>query len=111
MTAIAHTPTATSRGTMKTFCMLELGKTGFMQKPIPEPGPTDAVIKTTHALICTSDSHTVRGAIGPREGLTLGHEAVGIVHEVGSEVRRFKRGDRVVVGANRVAMEFWHKPL
>ena len=51
------------------------------------------------ALICTSDSHTVHGAIGPRENLTLGHEAVGIVHEVGPEVRKLKPGDRVVSGA------------
>jgi threonine dehydrogenase-like Zn-dependent dehydrogenase len=57
------------------------------------------VIKTTRALICTSDSHTVRGAIGPRENLTLGHEAVGVVHKVGNLVTRFKPGDRVLVGA------------
>jgi len=84
---------------MQAFCMLDIGKTGFLQKPIPQPGPNDAIVKTTHALICTSDSHTVRGAIGPRQGLTLGHEAVGIVHGVGSQVKRFKVGDRVVVGA------------
>ncbi|HEX6799685.1 MAG TPA: NAD(P)-dependent alcohol dehydrogenase [Ktedonobacterales bacterium] len=70
-----------------------------MEKPIPTPGPDDAIVRTTRALICTSDSHTVRGAIGPRENLTLGHEAVGIVHEVGSNVKLFKPGDRVVVGA------------
>src|SRR5438045_7647208 len=51
------------------------------------------------SLICTSDSHTVGGAVGPRENLTLGHEAVGIVHEVGSNVKLFKPGDRVLVGA------------
>lgn len=84
---------------MNAFAMLGIGKTGFVEKPIPAPGPNDAIVRTTHALICTSDSHTVKGAIGPREELTLGHEAVGIVHAVGSEVRRFKPGDRVVVGA------------
>jgi isopropanol dehydrogenase (NADP+) len=84
---------------MKAFAMLGVERTGFIEKPLPDAGPNDAVIKTTHALICTSDSHTVRGAIGPREKLTLGHEAVGIVHAVGSEVRLFKPGDRVVVGA------------
>jgi threonine dehydrogenase-like Zn-dependent dehydrogenase len=41
----------------------------------------------------------VSGGIGPRENLTLGHEAVGVVHEAGSEVRHFRPGDRVVVGA------------
>src|SRR5690349_13003961 len=84
---------------MKAFVVKEIGKVGFMEKPIPHAGPNDAIIKTTRALICTSDSHTVAGGIGPRENLTLGHEAVGVVHEVGSNVRFFKPGDRVVVGA------------
>lgn len=84
---------------MKAFVMKSLGQVGFSDKPIPEPGPDDAIVKTTRALICTSDSHTVRGAIGPRENLTLGHEAVGVVYNVGSNVKLFKPGDRVVVGA------------
>jgi threonine dehydrogenase-like Zn-dependent dehydrogenase len=84
---------------MRAFVMKSLGEVGFAEKPVPEPGPNDAIIKTTRALICTSDSHTVHGAIGPRENLTLGHEAVGVVHAVGSEVKLFHPGDRVVVGA------------
>lgn len=79
--------------------MREIDSVGFTDKPIPEAGPNDAIVKTTSALVCTSDSHTVRGAVGPRKNLTLGHEAVGIVHRVGSEVRLFKPGDRVAVGA------------
>jgi threonine dehydrogenase-like Zn-dependent dehydrogenase len=84
---------------MKAFVMQSIGQVGFMEKPVPEPGPNDAIVQTTRALICTSDSHTVRGAIGPRENLTLGHEAVGVIHAVGSHVQRFKPGDRVLVGA------------
>ncbi len=84
---------------MKAFVMKEIGEVGFMDKPIPEPGPNDAVVRTSKALICTSDSHTVGGGIGPRTNLTLGHEAVGVVHAVGSEVKDFRPGDRVVVGA------------
>ncbi|WP_433412187.1 NAD(P)-dependent alcohol dehydrogenase [Microtetraspora malaysiensis] len=84
---------------MKAFVMKEIGRVGFMEKPVPQPGPGDAIVRTTRALICTSDSHTVRGGIGPRENLTLGHEAVGIVHAVGSEVAYFRPGDRVLVGA------------
>ncbi|WP_431921805.1 NAD(P)-dependent alcohol dehydrogenase [Nonomuraea jabiensis] len=84
---------------MKTFVMKEIGRVGFMEKPVPRPGPLDAVVRTTAALICTSDSHTVKGGIGPRENLTLGHEAVGVVHEVGDEVKDFRPGDRVLVGA------------
>jgi NADPH:quinone reductase-like Zn-dependent oxidoreductase len=84
---------------MKAFVMKSIGQVGFMEKPIPQAGPNDAIVKTTRALICTSDSHTVGGAIGPRENLTLGHEVVGVVHEVGSNVKLFKPGDRVLVGA------------
>jgi threonine dehydrogenase-like Zn-dependent dehydrogenase len=79
--------------------MKGIGQVGFMDKPKPEPGPNDAIVRTTAALICTSDSHTVRGAIGERNDLTLGHEAVGVVDRVGSEIKRFKAGDRVLVGA------------
>jgi threonine dehydrogenase-like Zn-dependent dehydrogenase len=85
--------------TMKAFVMKEIGQVGFMDKPIPRPGPNDAVVQTTRALICTSDSHTVHGGIGPRKNLTLGHEAVGVVHDVGEAVEVFNPGDRVLVGA------------
>src|SRR5208282_5114407 len=84
---------------MRAFVMKGIGKVGFADKPIPTPGPTDAIVKTTKALICTSDVHTVNGAIGPRDNLTLGHEAVGRVHQVGAAVKRFKPGDHVLAGA------------
>jgi threonine dehydrogenase-like Zn-dependent dehydrogenase len=70
-----------------------------MEKPVPEVGPGDALVRTTAALVCTSDAHTVHGAIGQREDLTLGHEAVGVVEEVGPGVEEVRPGDRVVVGA------------
>jgi len=84
---------------MRAFVMHEIGRVGFVDKPVPTPGPNDAVVRTTRALICTSDSHTVHGGIGQRHDMTLGHEGVGVVHEVGSEVTEFRPGDRVVVGA------------
>jgi len=85
---------------MKAFVMKGIGKVGFMEKPAPEdPGPNDAIIKTTKALVCTSDTHTVSGAIGDRNDLTLGHEAVGIVYKLGREVKAAKEADRVAVNA------------
>src|SRR5438445_4672841 len=99
-TELAQAPSGrAAEGVMHAFVMGGLDQVGFMQKPIPRPGPLDAIVRTTRALICTSDAHTVHGAIGPRENLVLGHEAVGIVQEIGSEVRHFKPGDRVVVAA------------
>ncbi len=84
---------------MKAFVMKRVGEVGVIEKPIPEPGPNDAIVRTTAALICTSDAHTVAGAIGERKDITLGHEAVGVVHRLGSAVRGFKEGDRVAVNA------------
>src|SRR5260221_4284192 len=84
---------------MKAFVMKSIGQVGFMEKAIPKAGPDDAILKRARALIRTAHSDTVNGAIGPRENLTLGHEAIGIVHEVGSNVKLFKPGDRVLVGA------------
>ncbi|MFC7547676.1 NAD(P)-dependent alcohol dehydrogenase [Plantactinospora sp. GCM10030261] len=64
-----------------------------------EVGPTDVLIDITHAGICHSDIHTVRGDWGPQPyPLVPGHEIVGVVAEVGSDVTRHRVGDRVGVG-------------
>lgn len=60
--------------------------------------PTDAVIRVTGSAICGTDLHLVRGTMpGMKPGTVLGHEAVGVVEEVGDDVRGFSPGDRVVV--------------
>ena len=41
--------------TMRAFVMRGVGRVGFVEKPVPEPGPNDAVIRTTVAMVCTSD--------------------------------------------------------
>lgn len=88
------------RQTMKAFVMRRIGEVAVIDKPVPaDPGPNDAIIRTTKALICTSDTHTVKGAIGEREDLTLGHEAVGVVAKLGSAVDTVREGDRVAVNA------------
>ena len=85
--------------TMRAFVMTEVGKTAVVDKPIPTPGPEEAVVRTTTALICTSDVHTVRGALPIENGRTLGHESVGVVHALGSAVSGFSEGQRVAVNA------------
>lgn len=58
----------------------------------------DAIIKLTMTTICGTDLHSVRGTIpGYKPGTVLGHEGVGIVEQVGSEVKKFKIGERVIV--------------
>jgi hypothetical protein len=52
-------------GQMKALVMKQIGQVGFIEKPIPRPGPGDAIVRTTRALICTSDSHTARLVLAP----------------------------------------------
>jgi threonine dehydrogenase-like Zn-dependent dehydrogenase len=60
--------------------------------------PTDAIVRITASAICGTDLHMVRGTLaGMKPGTILGHEGVGVVEETGSEVRNFRRGDRVVI--------------
>lgn len=85
---------------MKGFAMLGIDKTGWIEKERPAFGPLDALVRPIAVSPCTSDVHTVwEGAIGDRNDMILGHEAVGVVEEVGELVRDFKPGDKVVVSA------------
>lgn len=85
--------------TMRALVIKEIGVTAVVDKPIPEPGPEEAVVRTTAALICTSDVHTVKGVLPVPPGRTLGHESVGVVHNLGSAVTGFREGQRVAVNA------------
>lgn len=86
---------------MKAVVWEDVGK--IKLDDVPEPRieqPTDAIIRVTTSGICGTDLHLVRGTLpGMRSGQILGHEAVGVVTQVGDEVRNFSPGDRVVVGS------------
>jgi threonine dehydrogenase-like Zn-dependent dehydrogenase len=60
-------------------------------------GPTDAIVKVTAGCICGSDLWPYRGENPITEGATIGHECIGVVEEVGSEVSSFQAGDFVIV--------------
>jgi threonine dehydrogenase-like Zn-dependent dehydrogenase len=60
--------------------------------------PEDAIVRITSSAICGTDLHFIRGTMsGMKKGRILGHEAVGIVEEVGKAVRNFRKGDRVII--------------
>jgi alcohol dehydrogenase len=67
--------------------------------PRPHAGPGQCVIRVTTTTICGTDVHIVRGEYPVRPGLVLGHEPVGVIHELGIGVEGFQVGDRVLVGA------------
>ena len=84
---------------MKAVCWM--GKEKIEIQTVKDPeiiNPHDAIIKITRTAICGSDLHLYGGYIPTMEsGDILGHEFMGIVEEVGKEVKKLKRGDRVVV--------------
>ena len=69
----------------------------MVEKPFPQIiDPKDAIVKVTLSSICTSDLHIKHGFIPmAKEGVTLGHEFVGVVVEIGNDVKNLKVGDRV----------------
>ena len=84
---------------MKAYTYIAHGRFGLLDKPKPAlQDPRDAIVRVTLASICTSDLHIKHGSV-PRavEGITVGHEMVGIVEAVGAEVHHVAVGDRVTV--------------
>lgn len=84
---------------MNALAFLGPGRVGFVRKPVPVPGPRDAVVRTTASSICTSDIRHVLGGMAMPIGRVLGHESVGVVFRVGADVTSFAAGDRVTVSA------------
>src|SRR5947207_13130470 len=72
---------------------------GLEEKPILKAGPGEAVIQVRLTTICGTDIHIVRGDYPVPSGLTIGHEAVGVIHELGAGVTGYEPGQRVLVGA------------
>ena len=95
---------------MKAYTYIEQGKFALLDKEKPQLlEPTDAIVKVTLASICSSDIHIKHGAV-PRAvpGITVGHEMVGIVEEVGSAVTTMKKGDRVTVNVETFCGECFY---
>lgn len=85
--------------TMKAAAFIEPGRIELIEKPIPTPGPGEAVMKITTTTICGTDVHILKGEFPVEKNLTIGHEPVGIIHALGAGVTGFEEGDRVLVGA------------
>lgn len=95
---------------MKAYTYIEKGKFALTEKAKPQIlEPTDAVVRVTLGSICTSDLHIKHGSV-PRAvpGITVGHEMVGIVEEVGPEVRGGNAGDRVTVNVETFCGECFY---
>lgn len=95
---------------MKAFTYITKGELAFVEKAKPTiKDDKDAIVRVTMSSICTSDLHIKHGSV-PRAvpGITVGHEMVGVVEEVGGQVTHVKPGDRVTVNVETYCGECFY---
>lgn len=84
---------------MKAAVFVEPGRIVIDEKPIPDVGPLDALVRVTTTTICGTDVHILKGEYPVSRGLTVGHEPVGVLEKLGSAVKGYREGERVIAGA------------
>ena len=95
---------------MKAYTYINKGEFALIDKPKPTIiEPTDAIVRVTLGSICSSDLHIKHGSV-PRAvpGITVGHEMVGIVEQLGAEVKGVNVGDRVTVNVETFCCECFY---
>jgi len=85
--------------TMRALVFHGDGQIGLDEVPLPEAGPSEAVVRVSLTTICGSDVHIMREEWPVARGRVLGHEAVGTIHELGQGIEGFQVGQRVLVPA------------
>jgi alcohol dehydrogenase len=86
--------------TMKAVVFKGPNRIAVEQVPLPTPRAGEAVVRVTATTICGTDVHIVRGEYPVTPGLVLGHEPVGVIHELGAGLESsYQVGQRVIVGA------------
>ncbi len=84
---------------MRAATFVEPGRIVLDDKPIPDVGPLDALMRVTTTTICGTDVHILKGEYPVAKGLTIGHEPVGVIEKLGSAVSGYREGQRVIAGA------------
>jgi threonine dehydrogenase-like Zn-dependent dehydrogenase len=84
---------------MKAAVFVEPGKIEIIDKPVPEIGDNDALLRITTTTICGTDVHILKGEYPVEKGLTIGHEPVGVIEKLGKNVKGYQEGQRVIAGA------------
>ena len=95
---------------MKAFTYIKKGEFAFVEKAKPTiKDDKDAIVRVTMSSICTSDLHIKHGSVSRAvPGITVGHEMVGVVEEVGGQVTHVKPGDRVTVNVETYCGECFY---
>ncbi|MBR9991038.1 MAG: NAD(P)-dependent alcohol dehydrogenase [Gemmatimonadetes bacterium] len=84
---------------MKAAVFVEAGRIELQERPVPEIGAGEALVKVTTTTICGTDVHILKGEYPVKPGLIVGHEPVGIIAKLGAGVSGYHVGQRVIVGA------------
>lgn len=84
---------------MKATVFVGVGRIELEDKKIPDVGPTEALVRITTTTICGTDIHIMKGEYQVEPGLTLGHEPIGIIEKLGSQVKGYREGQRVLCAA------------
>lgn len=84
---------------MRAAIFVEPGRIVLDEKPVPDIGPLDALVRITTTTICGTDVHILKGEYPVEKGLTVGHEPVGVIEKLGSAVEGYHEGQRVIAGA------------
>lgn len=79
--------------------VLRKGRATIEERPVPRAAANEVVVRTTLASLCSADATCLSGEFPTADGTVLGHEAVGMVHEVGDLVAGFAVGQRVAVAS------------
>jgi alcohol dehydrogenase len=88
-----------NKSTMRALVFRGPNNIAIEKIPIPQPGYGQVVTRVTLTTICGTDVHILKGEYPVRPGLVIGHESVGVIHEIGPGVEGYKVGERVLVGA------------
>ncbi|HET7464131.1 MAG TPA: NAD(P)-dependent alcohol dehydrogenase [Longimicrobium sp.] len=86
-------------GTMKAAVFVAPGRIELQERPIPEVGPGDALLRVTTTTICGTDVHILKGEYPVAPGRVIGHEPVGVIAALGPGVTGYRVGQRVIAGA------------
>lgn len=84
---------------MRAAIFVEPGRVVLDEKPVPDVGVLDALVRVTTTTICGTDVHILKGEYPVARGLTIGHEPVGVIEKLGSAVQGYREGQRVIAGA------------
>jgi alcohol dehydrogenase len=85
--------------TMKAAVFVRPGVIELQERPVPEIGAGEALVRITTTTICGTDVHILKGEYPVKSGLIIGHEPVGVIAKLGAGVTGYRVGQRVIVGA------------